>query len=102
MSEFNIANTVDAVTKPNRLLDTLIAILDLKNDAALSRALGVHRPMISKIRCQHAAVGPTLLIRMHELSGLSIRDLKNLSETQSDFDKPCHSVMPDSSADRLA
>ncbi len=35
---------------PNNLLDTLIEKLHLKNDAALSRALEVAPPVISKIR----------------------------------------------------
>ena len=40
----------DRVYDPNRLLDTLIRHLNLKNDAALSRALEVAPPVISKIR----------------------------------------------------
>ena len=34
---------------PNRLLDTLLEKMHLKNDAALSRALEVAPPVISKI-----------------------------------------------------
>ena len=63
---------------PNRLLDTLIKKLNLKNDAALSRALEVAPPVISKIRHRRLAVGASILIRMHEVSGLKIRDLKEL------------------------
>ena len=63
---------------PNRLLDTLIENLNLKNDAALSRALEVSPPIISKIRHSHLPVGASMLIRMHEVSELSIRDLRYL------------------------
>jgi hypothetical protein len=63
---------------PNNLLDTLTALLLLKNDAALSRALEVAPPVISKIRHHRLPVGASLLIRMHDVSGLSIRDLRNL------------------------
>jgi hypothetical protein len=63
---------------PNRLLDTLIERLGLKNDAAFSRALEVAPPVISKIRHGRLPVGASLLIRMHEVSGLSIRDLRYL------------------------
>ncbi len=63
---------------PNRLLDTLIEKLRLKNDAALSRALEVAPPVISKIRHRRLPVGASLLIRMHEVSELSIRDLREL------------------------
>lgn len=63
---------------PNRLLDTLLENLRLKNDAALSRALEVAPPVISKIRHHRLPVGASLLIRMHEVSELSIRDLRYL------------------------
>ena len=63
---------------PNRLLDTLIEKLRLKNDAALSRALEFAPPVISKIRHRRLPVGASLLIRMHEVSELSIRDLREL------------------------
>lgn len=63
---------------PNNLLDTLIKQLHLKNDAALSRALEVAPPVISKIRHLHLPVGASLLIRMHEISDISIKDLRAL------------------------
>lgn len=63
---------------PSRLLDTLISNLRLKNDAALARVLEVAPPVISKIRHHRLPVGASLLIRMHEVSGLSIRDLRYL------------------------
>jgi hypothetical protein len=63
---------------PNRLLDTLLENLQLKNDAALSRALEMGPAVISKIRHHHLLVGASLLIRMHEVSDLSIRDLRYL------------------------
>jgi hypothetical protein len=63
---------------PNNLLDSLIEKLNLKNDAALSRALEVAPPVISKIRHRRLPVGASLLIRMHEVSDLSIRELRIL------------------------
>ncbi len=63
---------------PNHLLDSLIEKLHLKNDAALSRALEVAPPVISKIRHRRLPVGASLLIRMHEVSELSIRELREL------------------------
>lgn len=64
--------------EPNRLLDTLIEDLLLKNDAALSRALDVAPPVISKIRHHKLPVGASMLIRMHEISQMSIADLRGL------------------------
>ncbi|KIF80989.1 hypothetical protein [Noviherbaspirillum autotrophicum] len=63
---------------PNNLLESLIEKLNLKNDAALSRALEVAPPLISKIRHRRLPVGASLLIRMHEVSDLSIKDLRTL------------------------
>ena|ERR1039457_4595307 len=63
---------------PNHLLDTLSGRLNFKNDAALSRALEVAPPVISKIRHRRLPVGASLLIRMHEISDVSIKDLRAL------------------------
>ena len=63
---------------PDHLLATLIERLNLKNDAALSRALEVSPPVISKIRHRRLPVTASLLIRMHEVSALSIQELRLL------------------------
>jgi hypothetical protein len=63
---------------PNKLLDTLIGRLKLKNDAALSRVLEVAPPVISKIRHRHLPVGASILLRMHEVSEIPVRDLRAL------------------------
>ena len=63
---------------PNKLLDTLIEKMNLKNDAELCRVLEVQPPIISKIRHRKLAVGATILLRMHVKSDISIRELKDL------------------------
>lgn len=63
---------------PNHLLDSLIERLQLRNDAALSRALGVEPPVISKIRHRRLPVGASILIRMHEASDITINELREL------------------------
>jgi plasmid maintenance system antidote protein VapI len=63
---------------PNRVLDAIIEKLQLKNDAALSRVLEVAPPVISKIRHNTLPIGATILIRMHEVSDFSIRELREL------------------------
>jgi len=70
--------------EPNNLLDALIDKLALKNDAALSRLLEVAPPVISKIRHRRLPVGASMLIRMHEISDLSIKDLRNLMGDRRD------------------
>lgn len=63
---------------PNNLLDGLHANLRLKNDAQLARMLEVGPPVISKIRHRRLSVGGALLIRMHEVTGLKIDDLRSM------------------------
>jgi hypothetical protein len=63
---------------PNKVLDAVIEKLQLKNDAALSRALEVAPPVISKIRHRTLPIGATILLRMHEVSDMSIKDLRTL------------------------
>jgi hypothetical protein len=67
-----------AVYDPNRVLDAIINKLRLKNDAALSRVLEVAPPVISKIRHNTLPIGATILLRMHEVSDFSIRELRAL------------------------
>jgi len=67
-----------ATYDPNHLLDTLIEKLHLKNDAALAHLLEVEPPVLSYIRHRRFPIGPMLLIRMHEVSDLSIRELRDL------------------------
>jgi hypothetical protein len=52
--------------------------MQLKNDAALSRLLEVAPPVISKIRHRALPVGASLLKRMHEVTQMSIRELRAL------------------------
>lgn len=63
---------------PTRLLDTLIETLQLRNDSQLCRLLDVAPPVISKIRNSRMSVGASMLIRMHDASGISIADLRYL------------------------
>jgi hypothetical protein len=66
---------------PNKLLDTLIERMQLKNDAELSRRLGVPAPVISQMRHRKLPVGATMLLRMHEESNIPIAELKELLAT---------------------
>jgi hypothetical protein len=67
-----------SLSNPNRLLDTLLLKLQIRNNAALSRLLDVAAPVLSNIRHGRSSVGPSLLLRMHDVSGISIRELKAL------------------------
>lgn len=68
----------DPAYNPDRLLDAMLKTMALKNDAALSRRLGVKPPVISKIRHRRTPVSADMLIRLHEHSEMPIRELKSL------------------------
>jgi hypothetical protein len=80
-------STIEYVYNPNKVLDAVMNKLGLKNDAQLSRALEVAPPVISKIRHYTLPIGATILLRMHEVSDISIRELRSLMETR-DEDEP--------------
>lgn len=61
---------------PDRLLDVLRENFRLKNDTELARMLEVAPQVISKIRHRRVPLGAALLIRMHEVTGLNIMDLR--------------------------
>lgn len=61
------------------LLDTLIERMALPNDAGLARAMEVPRPQISNIRHGRLKVGATLLLRMHEASGMAFSEMRTLA-----------------------
>lgn len=63
-------------TAANELLDEALRVRGLKNDAALSRALEVAPPVISKIRHGRLPFGDSMLIRMHEMTGWAIGTMK--------------------------
>ena len=63
---------------PNKLIDGLIEKLNLKNHAALSRVLEVAPPVLSKIRHGRLPVGASLLIRMHDVTDIPIRELRDM------------------------
>ena len=68
--------TPTATYNPNALLDSLKDLMKLKNDAALSLALDIQPPVLSKIRHYRMPVSGAVLLRMHEVSNVSVTDLQ--------------------------
>ena len=76
-----MTNEMTTAQNQNRLMDAVIEKLRLKNDAALSHALEVAPPVISKIRHNRLPVGPSLMVRIHEIAGVSFADMHQLLGT---------------------
>lgn len=74
----NTTNQENLSYDPNRLLQSLMTRMKLRNYADLSRKLEVPHPIISKVRHRKIPVAASLLIRMHEVSELSIAELRAL------------------------
>ena len=62
--------------KSSKVMDEIIKLLNLKNDAVLAKRLGVYQPVVSKIRAGELPVGPTLWISIHEETNWSIATVK--------------------------
>lgn len=63
---------------PNLLLDTLMHHLGIDSDGALSRRLKVAREIISNIRKGTLPVCASMLLWMHEATGISIEELRRI------------------------
>lgn len=61
---------------PSNLFDFLSRRYGTKTDVQLAILLGVGSPVICKMRRRVLPVSGSLLIRIHEITGISIRELK--------------------------
>ena len=67
----------DPAYQPGPLLDAITKALKLKNDAALSRELGVAPPVVSKIRNARVALSAQMIIRIHDVTAWSIAQIRS-------------------------
>lgn len=63
---------------PGQIFDILGERFSIKTDVQLGILLGVGSPSICKIRRHVQPISGSLLIRIHEVTGMSIRELKDL------------------------
>lgn len=62
----------------NHLLDSILDQLHLPDDGALARAIDVDPALLADIRCMRRDVDAALLIRLHEMTDISITGLRNI------------------------
>jgi len=60
------------------LLNQFADHLELKNDAAIARALDTQPPVISKWAHGTLPMGSTAIIRMHEMTGWTTTEIKQM------------------------
>lgn len=63
---------------PANLLDEIIVRKGLKNDSALAKALSISPVMVSKVRASKLEISAGILLRMHDVTGISIAELRTL------------------------
>jgi len=61
-----------------KLLDELQRRFEIKNDRQLAAKLDLSTPVISRIRNGKSAVSADVMIRIHEVLGLPIAEIKGL------------------------
>ena len=62
--------------EPNRLLDFVKSEIGIETDRKFSSILNVHPSMISKIRQKKTLMNADILLSIHELTGIPIKEIK--------------------------
>jgi plasmid maintenance system antidote protein VapI len=63
----------------NILLDKIMSLHAIKNDAGLAGFLEVAPPLISKLRHNKLQLGATMIITIHEKTDIPVRDIKQMA-----------------------
>lgn len=69
---------MDCSYNPGQLFDSTIARLRLRNDRDLSRQLQVAAPLLRKMRLRQLPISGVVLLRIHEITGISLPELRQL------------------------
>jgi hypothetical protein len=72
-------NTNTNLPAPAEFVDALVARMDLKNDAQLSRALLLQPPQISKIRNGQAPLTGETILRIHEAGEIPVPEIRKMA-----------------------
>ncbi len=68
-----------------KLLDHIKATYGVKNDRQFANAIDISTPVISRIRNGKSGVSAEIMIKIHEIYGMPIADIKKLcAETTSE------------------
>lgn len=63
-----------------KLLDELQSRFEIKNDRHLAAKLDISTPVVSRVRNGKCAVSAEIMIRIHEVFGLPIAEIKELCQ----------------------
>ncbi len=60
-----------------QLIDAVLRETGLRTDAGLAEAIGIEPTSLSRLRHGHRAVSDGVILRVHEMTGWEIRDIKS-------------------------
>lgn len=63
---------------PHPLLDAIKSAAGIETDAELSRQLGITHQSLSKMRRRHLEIGPSVILRVHEVFGMPVERIRAL------------------------
>lgn len=84
------------------LFDQMHRILKLRNDAGLANILQVSPSVISRTRRRRIRLSASLMLRLHDVSGLSIQELRALLGSTDGWFCECRQLLLDESGTRGA
>jgi hypothetical protein len=64
---------------PVALFESVMDKMHIRNDASLARTLGVGSPTICKMRKKAMPITSSMLIRMHDVTGQTIDELRDIA-----------------------
>lgn len=70
---------------PSDLLDKLMILFNLKNDLSFSKKFGFSPSHISKLRHKRTVISPNFLLRIHDISQISISELKKMMKDKRKY-----------------
>jgi hypothetical protein len=70
---------------PSDLLDKLMYLFNLKNDISFSKKFGFSASHISKLRHKKILISSNFLLRIHDISQISISELRKMMKDKRKY-----------------
>ena len=70
---------------PSDLLDKLIFLFNLKSDVSFSKKFRCSASHISKLRHKKTLISPNFLLRIHDVSQISISELRKMMKDKRKY-----------------
>lgn len=68
---------------PNVLLNRVMEMIGVEKDAELADRIDIRADEISKVRCKRMSIGDSMLLKLHDLTGLPAKELRRWMGVES-------------------